>query len=159
MSTLKYSEKTGNIFNYLKNDIKLIQCISSECSPVTELDRAIEEKYHNYSFIKDKYPNYTWCGKPQIVETPGVINFVLKQYNNQEPDFSCFMRLLYQVTQSDEAPSRVIINRRSISNFQNWSEWDLYAGAIREIMGLINCEVIVFYETELLTVEIKEIGI
>ena len=156
MPILKYHEKKGNIFNYLDGAV-LLQCMGADVSPVTELDRAIESKYHNYSFIKNKYPNFTWDGSPKLIKSPGVMNFILKQQNKEETDFAGFAKLLYQVSQTVEPGSRIVINRRSISNFDNWNDWSLYAGTIREILGLSDCEVIVFYETELLNVEIREV--
>lgn len=156
MPILQYHEKKGNIFNYLDGAV-LLQCMGADVSPITELDRAIESKYHNYSFIKNKYPHFTWNGEPQIIETPGAINFLIKQHPKEQVAVDRFERCLIQMCLSPDRPSRVVINRRSINNFYDWQGWSDFANTIREICGNFDMEAIVFYETELMNLEIRDI--
>lgn len=156
MGTLQYHEYKGNIFNYLNNAV-LIQCIASNLQPLTLLDQALESRYHNYEFIKRKYPNLVWNGREEVIETPGAINFLIKQHPKEQVAVDRFERCLIQMCLSPDRPSRVVINRRSINNFYDWQGWSNFANTIRETCGNFDMEAIVFYETELMNLEIRDI--
>ena len=160
MPFLKYHEIKGNV---MARDGVLVQCMSSSIEPVTLLDRAINDKYHNYDLIKKWYPNLVWDDSPKVIFTPGVVNLILKKYNNEEIAVARFTEALIgikdalgDIGESADRQPRLIFNRRAISNFYDWNEWDKFATAIREVFGMCDIDITVVYEDELMSVEIRE---